>query len=461
MRKFLLALFITGLSVSGISAQNMNTEFQTLTNADKAFSLSRFWSEVKYSFVYYDKLKFNLDSLYQSSLNIMLNSKSDKEYYFEFMRFAALLNDGHTEINPPIHIYNKYRAKIPIRTKLVENKVFVRSVKNDTLIAKGIVKGVEILKIDGIDVHKYAQDYILPYISSSTDHYKKAVAYDSELTKGDIDKPITLTLRNPQGKVFEETISRYMSEKGDELAEYKGTQFEQIIEFSKFQRLLTLLDNGLSDVYTYKKLKNNIGYLHISSFMGNFPKFDELYEQIKETNALIIDVRGNIGGNSQAAQYILKHLTDTEFESCKSISRKYIPMHASWGMKAEWYESPPHIIKPFTKEDKKEIYTKPVIVLSDEKSISAADDFCADFRTMKRGKIVGTKTAGSSGNPLQFFLPDGCFAMVCTLKEFMPDGTEIIGVGVLPDIEVKETIESFLSGRDLPLEKALEILENK
>jgi len=175
----------------------------------------------------------------------------------------------------------------------------------------------------------------------------------------------------------------------------------------------------------------------------------------------MIDVRGNLGGGSDATQYILKHLTDTEFESRKMFSRKYIPMHASWGMKAEWYENPPHIIKPFTKEDKKEIYKKPLIVLSDEKTISAGDDFCADFRAMKRGIIVGTKTAGSSGNPFQFFLPDGCFAMVCTLKQTMPDGTEIIGVCVLPDIEVKETIESFLSDKDLVLEKALEILENK
>jgi len=206
----------------------------------------------------------------------MLNSKSEKDYYFEFMRFAALLNDGHTEINPPPHIYNKYRAKIPIRTKLVEDRVFVRSVKNDTLIAKGIVKGVEILKIDGADVHKYAQDYILPYISSSTDHYKKVVAYDSELTKGDIDKPITLTLRNPQGKVFEETISRYMTEKEDELAEFKGTPFEEIAGFPKFRKILTLVGGGLSEVYKYKTLENNIGYLHISSFTGNYPKFDEL-----------------------------------------------------------------------------------------------------------------------------------------------------------------------------------------
>lgn len=458
MKKVILILCIVISFNYHIYGQGQKIEKQTITNAEKAFCLSKFWSDVKYNFVYYDELKFDFDSLYNSSLEYILNTENEFDYYRELMHFAATLNDGHTAITPPLHIYSQYCATIPLRTKTIENRVFVRNVKNDTLIAKGITKGTEILKINGMDVHQYAQRYIMPYISSSTDHYKRVVAYNCELTKGKINEPIEITFRDREGQIFEETIDRRMTEKEDPLAGYKGSLFEAMLDNPKFRSILPLIDWNLSKAYHFNKLEDNIGYLQITHFMGNTEDFDQLYGQIKESDALVIDIRGNMGGNSDIADYILKHFTDKQYESFRWVSRKHIPVHVSWGMQPEWIVSSANFIEPFTKEDNKEIYLKPVIVLTDERTISSADDFCVGFRSMKRGKIIGAKTAGSSGNPLQSAMPDGSFAWICTLKVTMPDGTDYVGVGVLPDIEVEETIEGFFAGKDLVLEEGLKIL---
>lgn len=127
-------------------------------------------------------------------------------------------------------------------------------------------------------------------------------------------------------------------------------------------------------------------------------------------------------------------------------------------MKPEWIESDANFIQPFAKEDNREIYLKPVVVLTDERTISSAEDFCVGFGSMNRGKVIGVKTAGSSGNPLQLKIPDDSFAWICTLKVITPDGTDYVGVGVLPDIKVKETVEAFLAGKDLVLEEGLKLL---
>jgi C-terminal processing protease CtpA/Prc len=64
---------------------------------------------------------------------------------------------------------------------------------------------------------------------------------------------------------------------------------------------------------------------------------------------------------------------------------------------------------------------------------------------MNRGLIIGMPSGGSTGNPIGFVFPGGGGVMFCSKKDTYPDGTEFVGVGIVPDIEVRETVSSFLS----------------
>jgi len=46
---------------------------------------------------------------------------------------------------------------------------------------------------------------------------------------------------------------------------------------------------------------------------------------------------------------------------------------------------------------------------------------------------------------------------VAVKRYFFPDGSEFEGVGIKPDIEVHTTIKDLKNGRDLVLEKALDL----
>ena len=103
-------------------------------------------------------------------------------------------------------------------------------------------------------------------------------------------------------------------------------------------------------------------------------------------------------------------------------------------------------------------FDKPVVVLTTARTFSAAEDFVVLFDAMKRGKIVGEPTAGSTGQPLSFPLPGGGGGRVCTRRDTYPDGKEFIGVGVMPDVLVRPTLADVRAGRDTVLERALEVL---
>lgn len=99
----------------------------------------------------------------------MLATKNDFEYFRELQRFVATLKDGHTSVSwERRDLWNNW-ATIPLLTKLIEGKMVVTAVLNDTLEQKGIKKGLEIIQINEMDVHEYVSTKIKPYIHSSTE----------------------------------------------------------------------------------------------------------------------------------------------------------------------------------------------------------------------------------------------------------------------------------------------------
>ncbi len=74
---------------------------------------------------------------------------------------------------------------------------------------------------------------------------------------------------------------------------------------------------------------------------------------------------------------------------------------------------------------------------------------------MGRGMIVGTPTAGSTGNGVQIVLiPGVAYANICSKHDVAPDGTEFVGTGIKPDIEIRENYDSYFGTAGSPVIKA-------
>mgnify|MGYP000057827366 FL=1 len=114
---------------------------------------------------------------------------------------------------------------------------------------------------------------------------------------------------------------------------------------------------------SFKVKEDNIGLLTVGSFQNsdfNRTYFDELYDEILKTDALIIDIRNNSSGNSSHADYLISHFIHLPIPQGTWSSPMYIAAHASWNYPREWYMQTPDPILPM---DEKEIYQKPIVLL--------------------------------------------------------------------------------------------------
>lgn len=409
-----------------------------LSATEKILGLSRLWEGVKTNFVYYDQLKFNWDSLYSVSIQKILDTKDSYSYIREMERIVASLKDGHTymvhNITPDMENIIK---PAPFTTKFIDGKVFVDKVWSSELISKGVRRGVEIIAVDNINVIKYGEEVLGQYVPSSTQQWIDYKVFNNyELTKNKCTLPLKVDFLD-DGKKFALNIEK--NKKWDIEAKERHSGKSEMNDY------LTL---------EYTTLTSNIGLLTIRDFMNDsfIKSFDSIYPLILKSSALIIDLRDNGGGRSDNADYILTHLTSKPIKTCSWSSRLYIPAHASWNYPPEWYTSSSEYLQPV---DKKKAYDKPVIILVNSGTFSSSEDFCVKFRGMKRGKLIGTTTGGSTGNGVHITLIDGVVeANICSKKDISPDGVAFVGVGVIPDVEIKETIESFMEKKDIVLEKA-------
>ncbi|MDQ3396078.1 MAG: hypothetical protein M3512_18485, partial [Bacteroidota bacterium] len=138
-----------------------------ISDTDKIWGLTNFYTEVKYNFAFFDQAKIDWDSAYQAYISKVLATKSTWEYYQELKRFCALLKDGHTNIYEPNSLYKSSRYKSLIIQNFNKRFFVVNAPKANTL--KEII-GSEVISINGEPSEEWARKKILPYINASTEH---------------------------------------------------------------------------------------------------------------------------------------------------------------------------------------------------------------------------------------------------------------------------------------------------
>jgi C-terminal processing protease CtpA/Prc len=373
-------------------------------------------------------MKADWDSLYVATLPQMLAAKDREECRRVMQRMIAHCNDGHTFVQGNIS-----KPATPLLLKMLEDRAYVDDVQSQVLVDMGIRRGMELTHINGIPVKEYGEKNVMPYAAASTNQWRNRITFESyDLLRCAVGEGLRLDFVHDGRK---------------KSVKYVGGS-------APFDLLKQ------KPVISFTEIKKGIGLLTIRDFWRSNirEEFDKAFESISKTKALIVDIRGNGGGNSGNSEYILRHLTDKQIVSSSWKSPMYIPAFASWGRELEEYSSKGNVINPIVG---KEAYTRPIVLLVDAGTFSAAEDFAVMFMGIRRGEVVGTPTGGSTGNGVRvtLFEDDGSFANICSKHDTAPDGTEFVGYGIRPTIVVGETYKShFKDMYDAAMTKALEIL---
>ena len=212
------------------------------------------------------------------------------------------------------------------------------------------------------------------------------------------------------------------------------------------KRDLTWMNHGFSKV---ERLRGNIGYLEFLNFMDEELGADTVAAAmnfVNGTDALIIDMRNNGGGNPAMVALVCSYLFGPE------------PVHLN---DLYWREGN-RTDEFWTRKELsgKRYLNKDVYVLTSKRTFSGAEEFTYNLKNLKRATIIGETTGGGAH-------PGGGFRISEHFGMFIPTGRAISpitktnweGTGVTPDISVPAD-QALLVARIMALKKSTPTIEN-
>lgn len=101
----------------------------------------------------------------------------------------------------------------------------------------------------------------------------------------------------------------------------------------------------------------------------------------------------------------------------------------------------------------------PVVVLTTEETVSAAEMFAAGMQTLGRAQVIGTNTAGNTENLRSHNFSDGSRLWLAELTYRLPDGSLIEGQGVVPNREVDAAWWNYTPLQDPQIQAAITELQ--
>lgn len=201
----------------------------------------------------------------------------------------------------------------------------------------------------------------------------------------------------------------------------------------------------------YGILEQNVGYINYSSFSSAVGEsnLDWVLSWLSTTNGLIIDVRDNGGGD----------LTNVEPFVSRFIKEKtlvgYI-IHKTGTGHSDFSEPYPFYYYP---TDGRVGWAKPVVILTNRSTFSAANNFVSIMKNIDGVKIVGATTGGGSGMPLTSELPCGWTVRLSSTSILDARGVSTeSGVEPTPGYEVHLDAQAALEGHDTMIDRAIQAL---
>lgn len=211
-------------------------------------------------------------------------------------------------------------------------------------------------------------------------------------------------------------------------------------------RDLTYMNHGFAKV---ERLPGNIGYLEFLNFMDEELGADTVAAAmnfVNGTDALIIDMRRNGGGNPAMVALVCSYLFGPE------------PVHLN---DLYWREGN-RTDEFWTKKEVsgKRYLNKDVYVLTSKRTFSGAEEFSYNLKNLKRATIVGETTGGGAH-------PGGVFRVTEHFGMFVPTGRAISpitktnweGTGVTPDVSVSAD-QALVVARLMALKKSVTTMTN-
>jgi len=171
--------------------------------------------------------------------------------------------------------------------------------------------------------------------------------------------------------------------------------------------------------------------------------FDRALDDLRGSDGIIIDLRGNIGGLAGMPMGVAGHFFNETMLLGTLVTRDN---------RLE-FRANPRLVSP----DNRRVtpYAGPLAILVDEISVSASEMFAGTMRENGRARIFGLRTTGQAVPAVMESLPNGDIFYHPIADFVTAGGNRLEAAGVVPDVELPRLRRDLSEGRDPALEAAL------
>jgi hypothetical protein len=327
--------------------------------------------------------------------------------------------------------------------------------KNFDVLCEIFDKGYASFEEKGIDWKSRCKEYRLRVSANSSD--PELFYIMTELLKPLNDAHVKLKAKKLDSSFSATRESRIMKE------------FQSILREERKPMLSAMTENTLTKndfepikelgpkfrdkkLFSYTK-SANIGYLRFFRSFGkillmNGPSVNKhltsIFNSFEDLDAVIVDVRFNIGGEDRFSQNVAGRFIEKETVGFMKQTRKD---GIFGGMETR-------MIKP---KGKKAFLNK-VVLLTNDRTVSAADVLALMMNEFPNVTIIGERSNGSYSDLNSKILPNGWKLTLSNQRYFSASNKNYEGYGTPVDIEVKDTFENIQKKEDAVLLRALEFL---
>ncbi len=360
----------------------------------------------------------NWEALTDQTRERILSANSAGEMTTAIFSLVQKLEDSHTFYVPPRLASD---IKFGFEAKAYGDEIRIYEIKKGgAAAAAGLRVGDQIIGLNGYRVNRETIDFMLLFLR----RLRPVAKLQMIIARGDEPpREITLPAEIKQRPLVEDwtkldSIWKYIREAENEKEEFK-----------------------------YQRFENNIGYVSSPGFFGSADFLSGLMGKIKDSRAVIVDLRGNLGGAQDTLEHFAGFFDEQSAEIAQIVSRK----------KSEMMKTRPH--KPHL--------GGPMFILVDSRSSSAAEIFARHFQRTGRAVIVGDRTSGRVTGARYFDMQFGAQDVVvfgvnvAVMRAIFPGGEELEKRGVTPDQVCIPTAEDLVAERDPCLGLALRLAAEK
>ena len=398
--------------------------------------------------------------------------------YLNLSRFLSMIKCGHSYAN----FFNQSRkvssqlfdppapTRLPFAFKWIERKMVVTQDQSGTGLLK---RGAVIKKVNGVPVGTIL-DNLMPYVRAdgSNDGKRRAllsIGGSEDIQTFDVFYGL---IYGPPGQAGRHRLLvREPEAKNDVRIDVTA------ITMAQRQSYIKRPDKGGTEpIWEWKLRPDNIAVLTMASWAMFDSKWkwedwlNERLDSLPGAKGLIVDIRGNEGGNS-CGDVILSRLADKPIAmplSRRLVRYKKVPEHLNqylntwddgfrdWGDNLrpyddQFFEQVDITYNPVV-EPKGPRINVPMAVLISPQNSSATFQFALKCRLSGLGALIGETTGGNlrgiNGGYFFATLPDSGIEFDVALVGYYPDGPMPRDAGLDPDIKVSLTAKDIAQGND-------------